>query len=372
MIRVGIVGIGRQGSKYARLFFEGMIKSAELVALCDIDEDRFKEFDADDLCSHYTDYTTMFISKTIDAIIIDTPHYLHPIISMVAIENGIHVLSDKPLGIDAQTVKRIESKLNENSVTFGVLFNQRMLPVYKRIKELLEKKELGLLKRCIWEITDWYRPQKYYDIGGWRSSWKGEGGGVLVNQCVHNIDMICYLFGTPLQVVSTIGYGAYHDTEIDDSVVANLIYPNGFMCTLISSTGETPGTNRLEISGTRGKIVFEEFDKLNIYYNDIPEDVYSVTVESPRYTLKFGKPSFQKVIEKIDKNVNAHMLCIQNFIDAIDNKQNPVASYYDGLACVETINAIYYSDWVGKKVNFPVNSLDFKRLLDSKCNANTL
>lgn len=371
MIRVGIVGIGRQGSKYARLFFEGMVKNAALVALCDIDEKRFKDVDPDDLCGHYTDYTAMISGKIIDAIIIDTPHYLHPIISMVAIENGIHVLSDKPLGIDAQTVKQIESKLNENCVTFGVLFNQRMLPVYKRIKELLVNEKLGSLKRCVWEITDWYRPQKYYDIGGWRSSWKGEGGGVLVNQCVHNIDMLCYLFGTPQQVVSSIGYGVYHNTEIDDSVVANLIYPDGFMCTLISSTGETPGTNRLEISGTLGKLVFEKFDELDIYYNDIPEDVYSVTVESPRYTLKFGKPSFQKNTEKIDKNVNAHMLCIQNFIDSIDNRKSPSASYYDGLACVEIINAIYYSDWVGKKVDFPVNSDDFKRLLERKFN-NTL
>ena len=368
MIRVGIVGIGRQGSKYVRMFFDGKIKNAELVALCDIDGDRFRELDPDNLCCHYIDYMTMFNSKTIDAIIIDTPHYLHPIISMAAVEHCIHVLSDKPLGIDSQTVKKIEHKLEEKRVTFGVLFNQRMLPIYKRIKDIIENEDLGTLKRCVWEITDWYRPQKYYDIGGWRSSWKGEGGGVLVNQCVHNIDMLCYFFGTPLQVVSSIGYGAYHNTEIDDSVVANLVYPNGFMCTLISSTGETPGTNRLEISGTRGKLVFEKFDELDIYFNDVPEDVYSVTVESPRYTLKFGKPAFKKYTERINKNIDAHMLCIQNFIDSIENNQSPVASYYDGLACVETINAIYYSDWIGKKVDFPVDSADFKRLLDKKCN----
>lgn len=348
------------------------IKNAELVALCDIDENRFKELDPDGLCYHYIDYEKMLNSKKIDAIIIDTPHYLHPIISMVAIEKGIHVLSDKPLGIDAHTVKQLENKLNENRVVFGVLFNQRMLPVYKRIKELIENEQLGLLKRCVWEITDWYRPQKYYDIGGWRSSWKGEGGGVLVNQCVHNIDILCYFFGTPLQVVSSIGYGAYHNTEIDDSVVANFIYPNGFMCTLISSTGETPGTNRLELSGTRGKIVFEKFDELEIYYNDVPEDVYSVTVESPRYTLKFGKPTFQKSIEKIVKNVDTHRLCIQNFIDAVESNESPVANYYDGLACVEIINAVYYSDWVGMKVDFPVNSTEFKRLLGNKCYVNSL
>lgn len=367
MVKVGIIGIGRQGSKYVRLFFKGEIKNAELVSLCDIDADRFRELDPDDLCKHYINYREMFAEKIVDAIIIDTPHYLHPVISMVALENGIHVLSDKPLGIDAYTVRQIGLKLNERKVTFGVLFNQRLLPIYKRIKELVENEELGSLKRCVWEVTDWYRPQKYYDIGGWRSSWSGEGGGVLVNQCVHNIDMLCYLFGMPSQVISSIGYGAYHNTEIDDSVVANFVYPNGFMCTLISSTGETPGTNRLEISGTCGKVVFEKFDELQLYYNDVPEDVYSSIVDSSRYTLKFGKPSFKKITEKIDINVDAHKLCIQNFIDSIENGQDPAANYYDGLACVEIVNAIYYSDWVGKKVDFPVDSLDFKRLLENKC-----
>lgn len=368
MVRVGIIGVGRQGSKYVRMFFEGKIKNAELVALCDINEERFMELDSNGRCYHFIDYRLMLTGKYVDAIIIDTPHYLHPIISMVAVKNGIHVLSDKPLGIDAYTVKKIEDMLKKNEVTFGVLFNQRMLPIYKRIKELLERNELGKLKRCVWEITDWYRPQKYYDIGEWRSSWKGEGGGVLVNQCVHNIDMICHLFGTPIQVNASIGYGVYHDTEIDDSVVANLLYPDGFVCSLISSTGETPGTNRLEISGTRGKIVFEKFDELEFYINDVDEHVFSITVDSPRYSLKFGKPTYKKKTERVETNVNAHLLCIQNYINSIINHQTPSASYYDGLACVETINAIYYSDWKGEKVDFPVDSNEFKKLLEEKCN----
>lgn len=355
MIRVGIVGVGRQGSKYVSFFRNNNIKNATLTALCDIDESRFEQLDPDNNFLHYKDYNALFADNIVDAIIIDTPHYLHPIIALKAVEKSINVLSDKPLGVDALTVKAVGFALEKTNVTFGVLFNQRQMPIYKRIKDIIDSGKLGKLKRCVWEITDWYRPQKYYDLGGWRSSWKGEGGGVLINQCVHNIDMIIHFFGTPNQVNSSIGYGVYHKTEIDDSVVANLIYDDGFTCTLISSTGETPGTNRLEISGTNGKLIFDSFGVIKMYINEVPEDVYSKTVCSPRYELKFGKPKFDFYEEKVEANVDAHILCIQNFIDSIIEKNQPSADYSSGLKCVELINAIYLSDWLKTTVTYPVS-----------------
>lgn len=366
MVKIGIIGAGRQGGKYIKFFLENRMKNAELKAICDIDVGRFDEVDPSHICEHYTDYKLMLSKKTIDAIIIDTPHYLHPVIALEAVKYDIHVLSDKPLGVDAYTVKKLKNELSGRKLKFGVLFNQRMLPVYQRIKEIIENQELGKLKRCVWEVTDWYRPQKYYDIGGWRSTWKGEGGGVLINQCVHNIDMIQHLFGMPLKINSSIEYGVYHKTEIDDSVVANFMYSDGFMCTLISSTGETPGTNRLEISGTKGKLVFDVFDKLKFELNDIPEDVFSNETSSPRYMLKFGKPGVTRKEEKINTNTEAHVMCIQDFINAIVYDRKPSADYYDGLACVQIINAIYYSDWKGKKVELPVDELEFKKMLEGK------
>ena len=366
MIKIGIVGIGRQGSKYVTYLKCNSINNARLAAVCDINPERFAITESVPDCKTFTDYKEMLSPEYIDAVIIDTPHYLHPVIALYAVKQGIHVLSDKPLGVDALTVKKIEPYLAEKQITFGVLFNQRMMPLFQRIKSVVENREMGKLKRCIWEITDWYRPQKYYDIGDWRSSWKGEGGGVLINQCVHNIDMICYLFGVPRQVSSNIGYGVYHRTEIDDSVAAELIYDNGFVCTLISSTGETPGTNRMELSGTKGKMVFDEFDKLKFYINDIPEDVFSETVESPRYTLKFGKPGVQYFEEKINDDIDQHKECIQDFVDAVLSHRQPSASYHDGLNCVETINAIYYSDWTDSRVGVPVNEDDFFQKLKEK------
>ena len=363
MIRIGVIGVGRQGSKYASYLSNNKIKGACLSAVCDVDKSRFSIVKSIPECKCFTNYKELLSSRIVDAVIIDTPHYLHPVIALEAVRLGIHVLSDKPLGVDALTVKKIEPYLSTKEVTFGVLFNQRMLPVYQRLKEVISLSELGTIKRCIWEITDWYRPQKYYDIGGWRSSWKGEGGGVLINQCVHNIDTLCYLFGVPEKVSAHIDYGAFHKTEIDDSVIANLFYREGFTCTLISSTGETPGTNRFELSGTKGKLVFDEFDKLKYYRNTIPEDVFSLTASSPRYELKFGKPDVVYQEEIMKPNTNQHCDCIQNFVDSIISGQQPSATFDDGLNCVEVINAIYYSDWTNSCVEFPVNSTDFYNML---------
>lgn len=355
MVRIGIIGVGRQGGKYLKYFERDEIQGACLTAVCDLNEDRMTELDGQGRWAHFTKYEELLRSGSVDAVIIDTPHYLHPVIAAEAVRCGISVLSDKPLGVDVRTIRKIEPELQRSTVTFGVLFNQRMRRVFRRIKEVLERGELGTLKRCIWEITDWYRPQKYYDLGGWRSSWRGEGGGVLINQCVHNIDMLCYLFGAPDQIRSMLGYGAYHRTVVDDSVVANLIYPNGFVCTLISSTGETPGTNRLEISGTKGRLLFDEFNKLKFAINQIPEDVFSETATSDRYKIKFGKPKTQSFVETFEADVDDHKACIQDFVTAVQNSGQPAADYDAGLLCAEVINGIYYSDWVGKTVSIPVD-----------------
>ena len=355
MVRIGIVGVGRQGSSYLKYFRENRITNAVMTAVCDIDTDRMEEVDPKQDWLHYAEYEKMFSDDVIDAVIIDTPHYLHPIVALAAVKQDIHVLSDKPLGVDAKTIKLIEEELEHREVTFGVLFNQRQNPLFRRIKEIVDRGELGKLKRCIWEITDWYRPQKYYDMGGWRSTWKGEGGGVLINQCVHNIDMLCYLFGKPEKIQSYVGYGEYHRTVVDDNVVANLFFKDGLMCTIISSTGETPGSNRLEISGTLGKLIFDEFGKLKLTQNEIPEDVFSQTAESPRYKIKFGKPKTVYKEELFEQKAEEHRMCIQDFADAIHEKRKPSADYYDGLLCTEVINGIYLSDWQQSCVSIPVD-----------------
>lgn len=366
MIRVGIVGIGRQGSKYAAYFKQKPFRDGQLHALCDIDRSRFEAVDPQGDCLHYEDYTQMFDDGVIDAVIIDTPHYLHPVVALAAVKRGIHVLSDKPLGVDAFSIHQIQPHLENSDLTFGVLFNQRSMPIFQGIKAALDQGRLGKLKRCVWQITDWYRPQKYYDVGEWRSTWRGEGGGVLINQCVHNIDMICYLFGRPSEVLSSVGYGVYHQTQVDDSVIANLFYDDGFCCTLISSTGETPGTNRLEISGTKGKLVFDEIGKLKFTINEIPEDVFSVTAKSPRYSLKFGKPATVCQIEECPAKVDSHWITIDRFLSAAARGEQPCAGYQDGLICAETINAIYYSDWLGTRVALPVDEEDFLAQLKKK------
>ena len=365
-LRIGIVGIGFQGSKYVKYFKQREIRGAELTAICDIDTERMTRMDPEDCFLHFEDYRDMLRREVVDAVFIDTPHYLHPVIAEEAVRNGIHTLADKPLGVDALSVRRMETVLSEQPVIFGVFFNQRQIPLYQRIKQVVDRRELGRLRRCIWEITDWYRPQKYYELGGWRSSWKGEGGGLLVNQCAHNIDILCWLFGRPARIQSYVGYGDYHHTMVDDNVVANLLYDDGFVCTLISSTGEAPGTNRLEISGTKGKLVFDKFTKLKYTWNDPPEDEFSKTAETPKDRIKFGKPGTRYSEELFEEKVDSHHLCIQNFVDAVREGGSPAAVYQDGLSCVEVINGIYYSDWKNTTVEIPVDEEQFYACLRTK------
>lgn len=366
MKKVAIVGVGMQGSKYIRYFVDGKIRGAELAAIADVDLARMNTVDPEGKLLHFADYEDMFTSGIIDAVIINTPHYLHPIVSEAAVRNGIAVLSDKPLGVDVRSIHSLQTCLKDHPVTFGVLFNQRFDPIFDRIKEVIKSGRLGQLKRCVWEVTDWYRPQKYYDLGGWRSSWKGEGGGLLINQCVHNIDLIHYLFGKPEKIQSLVGYGVYHDTPVDDSVVANLIYKDSFLCTFISSTGETPGTNRFELSGTGGKLVLENFAKLEFQINEIDEATFSRTAVSAPNRIKFGKPKTHYYEEPVGEKKDLHLLCIQDFVDAVCNNKNPSATFEDGLACAEIVNGIYYADWIGTTVGIPVSEEKYYELLHAR------
>lgn len=364
--KIAIVGVGFQGEKYARYFFDGCFEDAELVAICDLFEERMNKVDPQRKTNHYTDYHNLFAEENLDAVIINTPHYTHPEIALAAVNNNFSVLCDKPLGVYAKSLEQLKESIESHPITFGVLFNQRMDPVFMRIKQIIQSGTLGTLKRCVWEVTDWYRPQKYYDLGGWRSNWEGEGGGVLINQCVHNIDMLYYLFGYPQRIQSLIGYGAYHDTEVDDSVIANLIFENSFLCTFISSTGETPGTNRFELSGSKGKLIMDDFSKLKFTINEVDEAEYAINAHTPPNKIKFGKPKTLYYEEPFNERVDLHMMCIQNFIDAMSNGKEPVAGFGDGVACVEIVNGMYYADWVNSTVDLPVDEEVFCELLQSR------
>lgn len=254
-VRFGVVGLGNMGSGHTRNLFEGKIPGAVLTAVCDIKPDRldWARGICGDSVAYFADSHEMIKSGLVDAVMIATPHYFHPIIGIDAFENGLNVLSEKPIGVYTKSIYPFMEAAKKSGKAFGIMYNQRTNKLYQKMREMVKDGSLGELKRCVWIITDWYRTQAYYNSGGWRATWAGEGGGVLLNQCPHNLDLWQWIFGMPSSIYANCEYGKYHDIEVEDDVTAMAKYPNGATGVFITTTGEIPRNNRLEITGSKGE-----------------------------------------------------------------------------------------------------------------------
>ncbi len=363
-IRYGIVGIGKQGSRYAGQLFAGMDKNGVLSAVCDIAEDRreWAKNKFGDKVKVFENYEDMFSSGLIDAVIIDTPHYAHPVIAKKALEMNLHALSDKPAGVYTKAVREVVeyAKSEKPQLKFGLLYNQRTSKIYKKAKEIIESGQLGNLKRIVWIITNWYRPQAYYSQGGWRGTWAGEGGGVLINQDPHQLDLFTWLANSKITSVNAIARTVGRQINVENDVTATCTFENGATGVFITSTHEAPGTNRLEISGDGGKIVISgsadftmklEFTKLETL-----EPEFSKT-----NTVFMGKPKNKTVKVKfmlhemlkgllIDKG--QHINVIRNFSNVLLGKETKlIGNYEEGLNGLTFSNAIHLSAWLGRTVS---------------------
>ena len=323
-VRFGIIGIGNMGSSHAKYLSAGEINGAELTAVCDINPSReaWAKKNLPETVAFFKDYKELLASGRVDAVLIATPHYLHPVIAIDAFKAGLNVLSEKPVGVYTKKVLEMYDVAKESGKTFGVMFNQRTNPAFKKARELVQSGELGELKRCVWIITDWYRTQNYYDSGTWRATWEGEGGGVLLNQCPHNLDLWQWIFGMPKAIRAEMSFGKYHNIEVEDDVTAYAEYENGATGVFIASTGEAPGTNRLEISGSRGKLKYEG-GKLTFYRNQTDEREFCFDKNSP----KFGKP----IVDTIEVGIETpklieHRAITQNFTNHLLNGEELIAS----------------------------------------------
>ena len=248
-VRIGIIGIGGMGGSHAHQILDGKIKGGKLVAVCDIDERQFKKFEGKELKT-FTSSAEMIRSGEVDAVIVATPHYAHTTIGADALKQGLHLLVEKPISVHKADCEKLIAAYDarpKKKQIFAAMFNQRTDPRYRKVKELIDRGEIGELTRVNWIITDWFRTQSYYDGGGWRATWGGEGGGVLINQCPHQLDLLQWLCGKPSSIRAFCGIGKRHHIEVEDEVTAYLEYDNGATGVFITSTGEAPGTNRLEI-----------------------------------------------------------------------------------------------------------------------------
>ena len=270
---------------------------------------------------------------------------------MECLKRGIHVICEKPAGVYAKQVKEMNEAAAKSNALFGMMFNQRTNCLYRKMKELIAAGELGQLQRITWIITNWFRTQGYYDSGSWRATWTGEGGGVLINQCPHQLDLVQWIVGElPVAVNGFCHYGKWHDIEVEDDVTAYLRYANGATGVFITTTGEAPGTNRLEISGTKGKLVCDG-ETLQWYRNDADSMEFSRNSQPG-----FGGINTECIEVETDGKNPQHSGIINNFANAILGLEPLFVDGRDGIAGVELMNAIEYSGWLGGvEVSFPVD-----------------
>ncbi|XHR30862.1 MAG: Gfo/Idh/MocA family protein [Chthoniobacteraceae bacterium] len=356
-LRLGIVGLGNMGSTHARSILDGNIPRVKLAAVCD---------NAADLSAYakdakiFTSSAEMIRSGEIDAILICTPHYDHTTIGIDALQNGLHVLCEKPISVHKADAQRLIAAHTNPKQVFAAMFNQRTDPHYTKVRALIESGELGAIRRVNWIITNWFRTHAYYNSGGWRATWGGEGGGVLLNQCPHNLDLFQWLFGLPDRVRAFCSFGRYHDIEVEDDVTAVMHYKDGKTAVFITSTGETPGTNRLEITAERGRIVIED-GSVKWIRNEIPTGEFSrITEES------FGRPEIWNVEIPVANSGEQHNGILKNFAAAVLDGTPLIAPAEEGIRSVELGNAMLMSAFLDQEIELPLDAAHYEQLLKEK------
>ncbi|MDD6049775.1 MAG: Gfo/Idh/MocA family oxidoreductase [Clostridiales bacterium] len=363
MLRLGIIGVGNIGSGHVQRVKEGECPDITITAIADRRASR-REWAAQQLpeAQIFVEGSDMIRSGACDAVLIATPHYQHPTLAVEAFEAGLHVLCEKPAGVYTLQVREMIAAADKHpELVFAMMFNQRTNCVYRKMKEMIDGGEIGEIKRMSWIVTDWYRTQYYYDSGAWRATWAGEGGGVLLNQCPHQLDLLQWLCGLPAKVHAHAYEGKWHDVEVEDDVTAFLEFPNGATGVFITTTGDAPGTNRLEIDGTLGKLVCEN-NVLTFQKLAVNEREWCATCQEG-----FRKPDWENITVQTDGFNPQHGGVMNAFAAAIENGSPLVADGREGIHGLMLSNAIHLSAWTGETVSLPIDEQKFLDLLKEKC-----
>ena len=364
MLRLGIIGVGGMGSSHFMHVMKGLCPDVVITAAADRRESRREWIRANgpEGIAVFSEGSDLIASGACDAVLIATPHYQHPPLSAEAFRHAIHVMVEKPAGVYTKQVREMNAMADQHpEVVFGLMFNQRTNHVYRKARELVQSGKYGRIRRTNWIITDWYRTQHYYDSGAWRATWAGEGGGVLLNQCPHQLDLLQWLCGLPAKVHAFCHEGKWHDVEIEDDVTAYLEFPNGATGVFVTTTGDAPGTNRLEITGTRGRLICENdvliFDKL-----EMDERAWCKVCKEG-----FKKPGCERIIVEADGQNQQHVGVLNAFAAAIAEGKPLVADGREGIKGLMLSNAIHLSAWTGETISLPIDEQRFYDLLMERC-----
>ncbi|WP_366296467.1 Gfo/Idh/MocA family oxidoreductase [Paenibacillus sp. AN1007] len=369
IVRVAVIGIGNMGAAHARTLAAGEVPGAELVAVCDVREEMgsWVTSNLPPTVTYWQDAEQMMSSGTIDAVIVATPHYDHPEQAIQAFRHGLHVMIEKPAGVYTKQVREMNEAAEASGKVFSIMYNQRTNPLYIKLRDLIASGELGEVRRTNWIITNWYRSQSYYDSGGWRATWAGEGGGVLINQDPHQLDLWQWTIGMmPVRMRAFCSFGKYRNIEVEDDVTAYVEYENGATGVFVTTTGEAPGTNRFEVSGDRGKIVIEDGQLIFWRLRESEPEF------NRRFTGGFGQPECWKCDVPITGIETGHPGLIRNWVDAIRTGAPLIAPGQDGIHGLTLSNAMLLSTWTDNWVNLPIDEeLFYEHLQERIANSTT-
>lgn len=357
-IRIGIIGMGNIGKHHAGYLLEGRAARCELVAVTSTSPGKLESYRAKGL-KVFGSGEELIQSPDVDALIIATPHYQHTCLGIAAFEAGKHVMVEKPISAHkADAEKLIAAAAKHPTQVFAGMFQLRTEPRYLKIQKLIQEGHLGDIVRVSWIITDWYRTEAYYQSGSWRATWKGEGGGVLLNQCLHNLDVLQWLCGMPSKVRSFAQLGRYHNIEVEDNVTAYLEWANGATGVFITSSGEAPGSNRFEIAGTKGKVVLEN-NQLKFTRNEVDMIEHCRTSK-----VGFLKPEIWNVEIPFADAAAPHATLMANFADAILDGAPLIAPGAEGLGSVELANVMLHSSLIDQTIQMPMDGTAFEAKLN--------
>lgn len=348
-VRVGIIGMGNIGRHHAGYLLAGKVAHCQLTAVCSTSPHKLADYAAQGV-NVFDNAEALIRSRAVDAVIIATPHYQHVALGIAAFAAGLHVMVEKPIAAHKADAERLIAAHRQHpGLQFAGMFQLRLEPRYAKIRALLQQGELGEIVRVNWINTDWFRSEAYYTSSAWRATWKGEGGGVLLNQCLHNLDVLQWLLGPPARVQGFCQLGRFHHIEVEDHVTAYLEWPNRATGVFVSSTGEVPGANRLEIVGARGTLILEP-EQLRFLHNAVDMLEFSRTAKTG-----FSKPETVVTEIPFDNAPAPHAALMQNFINAIRTGEPLLAPGEEGLASVELANAMVYSSLRHEALTLPLS-----------------
>ncbi len=359
-VRIGVIGLGNIGTTHCQLLRDGQIPGAVLAAVSspNINAERAEQY----AVPYFSDFRALLSSELVDAVLIATPTYSHNAVTTLACAAGLHVLVEKPLAMSVGQADALLADAQPDK-KFAVMLNQRFHPHYQKIKMLLDAGAIGDVTRVAWTMTAWYRPDVYYQVSSWRGTWSGEGGGLLINQCIHNLDILQWLVGLPESISAVAGFGKFHNIEVEDEVTAMLSFASGATGVLVASSGEAPGINQLDIVGDQGMLRFDG-ETLKLWQSKTKVSEHCLETNE-----MFGMPEFEEQTLDISSEKSAggqHAAILQNFVAAIVHDEPLLTAAAEGLASLQLANGMLLSAWTHERVDLPLNPAAYEQELQQR------